>query len=196
MPRHIWHPMPCHTIPCHVTPCHPMPSHSIPCHTMPCHAMLCRTMRYHTITYYTMPCHTVSCHTITYHTIPYHTIPYHTIPYNAMPCNAMPCHQGRNWSVNGGGGGVNIHIFAFCPTIFFGISGHYSWFQKKFVGQNANIWICTPPINALATALHAMPETHWQYFMLMRLSRYIGFALYLFWIPSNSSVKRASYIAK
>ena len=38
--------------------------------------------------------------------------------------------------------------------ISFKINSNDNWFQKKFVGQNANVWISPPPaINALVTAL-------------------------------------------
>ena len=45
----------------------------------------------------------------------------------------------------------NIHI----TENFYKIGFRSNWFQKKFVGQNANIWICTRPINALVTALNS-----------------------------------------
>ena len=54
-----------------------------------------------------------------------------------------------------GGGGGYIHIFVFCPTNLFWNELKNKEIQKKFVGQNTNIWIYTPlpPINALVTPL-------------------------------------------
>ncbi len=46
-------------------------------------------------------------------------------------------------------GGGDIRIFVFCPTNLFWNELKNNWFQKKFVGQNANIWIFTPPPPAL-----------------------------------------------
>ena len=42
----------------------------------------------------------------------------------------------------------------FCPTSFFSNWYIWIWFQKKIVGQNMNIWINTPPINVLVTAVY------------------------------------------
>ena len=39
----------------------------------------------------------------------------------------------------GGGGGVHIHIFMFCPTSFFSNQIQIDQFEKKSVGQNMNI---------------------------------------------------------
>ena len=39
----------------------------------------------------------------------------------------------------GGGGGVNIHIFMFCPINFFSNQIQIDQFEKKLVGQNMNI---------------------------------------------------------
>ena len=58
-----------------------------------------------------------------------------------------------------GGGCIFIYSRS-ARRISFEISCHYSWFQKKFVGQDENIWICTPPINALVSAL-SIPEITW-----------------------------------
>ena len=57
-----------------------------------------------------------------------------------------------------GGGGCILIFSRSARRISFEISCHYSWFQKKFVGQNANTWICTLPINALVTALRVLLE--------------------------------------
>ena len=52
-----------------------------------------------------------------------------------------------------GGGGCIFIYYCSARRISFEINGNDNWFQKKFVGQNANIWIYTPPINALVSAL-------------------------------------------
>ena len=62
--------------------------------------------------------------------------------------------------IGGGGGGMYIHIFMFCPTDFFSNWSIWIWFGKKLVAQNTNIWIYPPPINALATALCTRQKTH------------------------------------
>ena len=54
----------------------------------------------------------------------------------------------------GGGGGCIFIYSRSAQRISFEINCNDNWFQKKFVGQNANIWIYTPPpINALVSAL-------------------------------------------
>ena len=51
-----------------------------------------------------------------------------------------------------GGGGVYSYIHVL-PTSFFWNQIQIYQFEKKLVGQNMNIWIKTPRINVLATAL-------------------------------------------
>ena len=68
--------------------------------------------------------------------------------------------------------------------ISFEISCHYRWFQKKFVGQNTNIWICTPPpppINALVSAL-----TSWYFRTAVKY--------WLFFWPLWTKCKRNTYL--
>ena len=49
-----------------------------------------------------------------------------------------------------------IFIYScYARLISFEINPNDNWFQKKLVCHNTNIWIYTPPINALATALQA-----------------------------------------
>ena len=67
----------------------------------------------------------------------------------------------------GRGGGV-VHIFMFCPTSFFWNQIQICQFEKKLVGQNMNIWINTPPINVLATALN------------ISAFRCLGYTIYMF----------------
>ena len=45
----------------------------------------------------------------------------------------------------GGGGGCIFIYSRSARRISFEIDCNDNWFQKKFVGQNANIWISTPP---------------------------------------------------
>ena len=55
----------------------------------------------------------------------------------------------------GGGAGVYVRIFAFCPTSFFSNQIQIDQFENQLVGQKRNIQIYTLPplINILATAL-------------------------------------------
>ena len=52
-----------------------------------------------------------------------------------------------------GGGGVYSYIQVLPDWLLL----KSTLFQKKLVGHNLNIWIYTPPINALATALRPVP---------------------------------------
>jgi hypothetical protein len=58
---------------------------------------------------------------------------------------ALSHRSGVTRALIGGGGGGYIHIFVFYPTNFFWNELKNKEIQKKFVGQNTNMWIYTPP---------------------------------------------------
>ena len=72
---------------------------------------------------------------------------------HARSKNASPCTYRAVTKALIGGGCIFIYSRS-ARRISFEINCNDNWFQKKFVGQNANIWISTPPpINVLVTAL-------------------------------------------
>ena len=89
-----------------------------------------------------------------------------------------------------------IFIYSrYARRISFEISCHCSWFQKKFVGQNANIWICTSSINALVTALaKRIKRGYGLKYADHALKSHIR--VLSFWIKRGYSLKYAKYAFK
>jgi hypothetical protein len=72
------------------------------------------------------------------------------VPYGQQTVQGIRAVPRRdNWGGGGGGGRVHIHIFVFCATDFF-----WKWLFLRYV--NMNIWISTPQLSRLVTALQSI----------------------------------------
>ena len=87
-------------------------------------------------------------------------------------------------------GGVFINIFMFCPTSFFWNQIQIYQFETKLVGQNMNILINTPHINALATDLIIVTNFKLQLYLLGDISQITMFVLKTIFPYKQRSMKK------